>query len=278
MNKHLQRGYRDILKEKRGRRKIRVAFLVASSLIALVVFMVYSLFFSGWFSVENVLVIGNLEISEEQVKNLADNYLNKTYLLGYIKPFSNILFTSSEKIEHSLRNNFPIIGTVDIDKKLFSKTLSVEIKEREILGIWCGSAGSPQVNQDCFYFDKEMVLFKSAPRVSGDVFLVIEDGRDRNFNLADSFDDRELFEKVNLTRNILDEINFIAYDSFFLPQGSFEFWIKSKEGWYIYLDKETDVPNQLVALKKFLEEKLPAARRQSLQYIDLRINNRIYYK
>ena len=121
-------------------------------------------------------------------------------------------------------------------------------------------------------------MFKPALRFSGEIFLTIEDGRGRDFNLTDVFDDRKLFEKISLTKGILDELKFIDYSNFFLPQGSFDFWIKTKEGWHIYLDKENDIPTQLVALKKFLEEKLPAARRQTLQYIDLRVNNRIYYK
>lgn len=265
--------YIDELRLKRKRRKVRLAFLVVSSLVASVVFLVYSLFFSGLFSVKSVLVAGNEEISEEQVKNLTDNYLNKTYLLGYIKPFSNILFTSPEEIENFLRREFPIIGDVDVDKKLFAKALSIDIEERKIVGIWCKSE-----NGSCFYFDKEGVLFKPAPRVIGDVFLIIEDGRWRDFKLTDGFDDRALLEKINLTKNILDEMSFIAYDNFFLPQGSFEFWVKTKEGWYIYLDKEADIANQLAALKKFLNEKLSPVRRQTLQYLDLRINNRIYYK
>jgi hypothetical protein len=44
------------------------------------------------------------------------------------------------------------------------------------------------------------------------------------------------------------------------------------------LDKASDIPIQLVALKKFLDEKLPASRRQTIEYVDLKINNRIYYK
>ena len=81
-----------------------------------------------------------------------------------------------------------------------------------------------------------------------------------------------------MAKNVLDGLKVVDYTNFFLPEGSFEFWLKTKEGWYIYLDKASDIPVQLVALKKFLEEKLPAGRRRTLEYVDLKINNRIYYK
>jgi hypothetical protein len=270
-------GYPDALKEKRKRRKMRIAFLVFCSLAGLIIFLSYTLFFSGWFLIKEIKISGYEEISESEIRDLVDGYLNKKYLLNYIKPFSNILFMSSEAIEHSLREKFPKIGEADVDKHLFGRNLTIEINEREIFGIWCKYIESGE-NQQCFYFDDSGNMFKPAPKLSSEIFLIIEDGRGRDFKLTDTFDDKELFEKINLARNILDELKFIRYSNFFLPQGSFEFWIKTREGWYVYLDKESDISTQLVSLKKFLEEKLSESRRQTLQYIDLRINNRIYYK
>jgi len=266
-------GYVDELRVRRKRRKIRVAFLVVFSFAFSASFLAYALFFSGWFTIKEVQVNGNKEIREEEIKSIVDGYLNKTYLLGYIKPFSNILFSSSETLERSLSEKFKVIDRVDVNKNFFKKYLSVELDEKEAAGVWC-----KEDSGKCFFFDGNGVLFKAAPKFSGEAFLAIEDGRGRDFNLADAFDDRELFEKVNLTRNILDELKVVGYSGFFLPPGSFEFWVKTKEGWNIYLDKASDIPTQLVALKKFLDEKLPASRRQTIEYVDLKINNRIYYK
>lgn len=270
-------GYRDVLKEKRKKRKFRVAFLIFSSLIGLVTFILYALFFSGWFLIKEIQVSGYNEISESEIRNSVNSYISKKYLLNYIQPFSNIMLASSETIENFLKEDFPIIEKVDVNKHLFSQNLIVAISEREAIGVWCKFATGGE-GESCFYFDKKGVMFKESSKLSSGIFLIIEDGRGRDFKITDSFDDKELFEKVNLTKNILDDLKFIGYSNFFLPQGSFEFWVKTKEGWYIYLDKENDISTQLVALKKFLEEKLLSARRQSLQYIDLRVNNRIYYK
>lgn len=274
MSKYLYRGgYRDELREKRKRRKIRVAFLVVSSSITLTVFIVYALFFSGWFSIRGIQVSGNQEIKAQEIQNLAESHINRAYFLGYIRPFLNILFASSDDIEYSLNENFPVIKTVDVNKNFFSRRLNIKVNERQAAGIWCRDDSNK-----CFYFDGDGILFKSSPRFSGEVFLTIEDGRGRDFNLTDSFDDKELLEKINSAKNILDELKVVTYNNFFLPPGSFEFWVKTKEGWNIYLDKENDISTQLVALKKFLDEKLSSSRRQTLEYIDLRVNNRIYYK
>ena len=46
--------------------------------------------------------------------------------------------------------------------------------------------------------------------------------------------------------------------------------------WYILFDKSRDLKNQLQALELVLAEKIE--EREHLEYIDLRIENRVYYK
>jgi len=52
--------------------------------------------------------------------------------------------------------------------------------------------------------------------------------------------------------------------------------VVTSESWYILFDLKRDIKSQLLALKVALDEKIK--NRMSLQYIDLRIENRIYYK
>ena len=250
-----------------------IAFFVIFVVLAVAAGSIYTLFFSGWFTIKGIEISGNQELNQEEIKNLAGSHINRSYLFGLIKSYSNILFAGSEIIEKSLKDIYPLIESVDVNKKLFSKNLEIDIKEREAIGVYC-----KKESETCFYFDRNNVLFKEAPRFSGQLFLVIEDSRNRDFKLSDSFDDAELLNKIFETKSIIDELRIVEYQNFFLPENSFDFWIKTKGGWNVYLDKEIDIPSQLVALKKFLEEKLPSDRRQSLQYIDLRVNNRIYYK
>lgn len=273
------RVYIDELRMRKKRRRRGIAFLVVFIVFTVGACLVYGLFFSGWFSIRNIEISGNIEISKDEVNKTVGSHIEKQYLFGLIRPYSNILFTSSESIEHLLRASYPLIEKMNVDKNLFTKNLNINLKEREPVGVYCKKDLSAQTGMEtCFYFDTNNVLFKEAPRFSGQLFLVIEDSRSRDFKLGDSFDDDELLSKIFETKRIIDELRIVEYQDFFLPENSFDFWVKTKGGWYIYLDKEIDIANQLVALKKFLEEKLSPDRRQTLQYIDLRINNRIYYK
>ena len=267
------RVYIDELRQRKKRRRKQIAFLVIFIILAIAAGSTYALFFSGWFTIKGIEVSGNNELAQEDIRSLAENHINQNYLFGLIQPYSNILFAGSEVIEHSLKDRYPLIETANVNKNLLNKNLYIELREREGIGVYC-----KYNTETCFYFDRNNVLFKEAPRFSGQLFLVIEDSRNRDFKLGHSFDDAELLDKIFEAKRILDELRPVEYDNFFLPENSFDFWIKTKEGWNIYLDKDTDIPSQLVALKKFMEEKLTSDRRQTLKYIDLRINNRIYYK
>lgn len=273
------RIYIDELRKRKKRRKRRIAFLVIFVILAVAAGSVYALFFSGWFSIRDIKISGNDELAPEEIKNIAESHISRTYLFGLLKPYLNIFFAGSEVIEHSLKDRYPLIETANVSKNLFNKDLSIEIKEREGIGVYCRKDLSAQAGSGvCFYFDRNNVFFKEAPRFSGQLFLVIEDSRNRDFKLGHSFDDAELLDKIFEAKRIIDELRIVEYQNFFLPENSFDFRIKTKEGWSVYLDKESDIASQLVSLKKFLEEKLSTERRKTIQYIDLRINNRIYYK
>ena len=272
------RVYIDELRQRKKRRRRQIAFLVIFVVLAVTAGSIYALFFSSWFTIKEIKVSGNNELNHEEIRSLAENHINQNYLFGLIQPYSNILFAGSEVIEHSLKDRYPLIETANVNKNLLNKNLYIELREREGIGVYCKGNPSIDSGQACFYFDRNNVLFKEAPHFSGNLFLVVEDGRNRDFKLGHSFDDAELLDKIFETKRILDELRIVEYQNFLLPENSFDFWIKTKEDWHIYLDKETDIPSQLVALKKFMEEKLSPDRRQTLQYIDLRINNRIYYK
>ena len=54
--------------------------------------------------------------------------------------------------------------------------------------------------------------------------------------------------------------------------------LRTSEGWAIYLNEKTDLGQEVEILKIVLEKEISQIQRQDLEYIDLRINNKVYYK
>jgi len=64
-----------------------------------------------------------------------------------------------------------------------------------------------------------------------------------------------------------------------IPPDSYdEFDARTAEGWKIMFGNSTNIEEQISALATFLKEKIKPEQRAKLQYVDLRIQDRIYYK
>ena len=54
--------------------------------------------------------------------------------------------------------------------------------------------------------------------------------------------------------------------------------METKNGWKIYLNKDVGAEKELEMLKVVLDNKIGKEKRKELEYIDLRTNNKVYYK
>ena len=54
--------------------------------------------------------------------------------------------------------------------------------------------------------------------------------------------------------------------------------VETTEGWKIYLSKDMGLENEIFMLKAILDKKINGDQRKDLEYIDLRINDKAFYK
>lgn len=249
-----------INRKKRGRKMRRMVVW----LILLILVLSYILFFSPIFKIRGIEVPGASEggeISPEELKN-AFNY-------------KNIFLYTKNDIKNVLMEEFPLIADINISKNIIERSIKLIITERERLGIVCQAIEEEMGG--CFYIDKQGVIFEDAPQTSGSLILLIKDYSQRKFYIG-----KKIFEE-----NVINAISKIRED-LFLETGIkvLDFSIKSfpptdlnvmtSEGWYIIFGLDRDAGIQILSLKAALEEKIQ--NREELEYLDLRIENRIYYK
>lgn len=152
-------------------------------------------------------------------------------------------------------------------QKLFEKNPE-KIDEQEI-GIICA--------ETCFYLNKDGIIFKDAPKTSGSLVMMIKDYSERDYKLGDKILDKSLLDILLQTKEELFSkigIKAASFDIESIPVETLR--VVTSESWYILFSLERNMKNQLLALKAALDEKIQ--NRMNLQYIDLRIENRIYYK
>jgi len=244
--------------------KRRRSMLFLTCLIFLIV-LVYIFLFSSLFKIKAVEVFGNREVNSEEVKNSFS--------------YGNIFLTTENKVKNDLIKIIPKISDLEISKNLIKRSVKLTIEERERLGIACimDSSSAEAVEEECFYVDKKGVIFEDAPQTSGSLILLIKDYSQREFYLGKKIFEQRIVDFISQARQGLSsEIGLIALDFNVLSFPPKDLKVMTNEGWYIIFDLEGDIKNQLRSIGAALEEKIKD--RESLEYVDLRIENRIYYK
>ena len=157
-----------------------------------------------------------------------------------------------------------------IGENLFKK--KPEIRDEQEIGIIC-----KENTGNCFYFNKDGIIFKDALLTSGGLILLIKDYSEKDYRLWDKILDKSFLDILLYAKDELFSKMSLRAASFDIESFPIEILrVVTNESWYILFSLKRDIKSQLLALKVALDEKIE--NRMSLQYIDLRIENRIYYK
>ena len=245
---------RFIKKEKRKAKRKKVVFYFF--ILIIIGGLVYLFAFSPIFKIKSIDISGNRNIpSEEIISNLQNR---------------NIFLTTKSSIKNQLIKKFPEILDLKLSKNLFKRELHIEIIEREAIGILCAE-------DKCFYFDKDGIVFGSTSANSEGTTIIVKDYSDRNYNLGDKVFDKNLIDNILSIKNELASKLDLGVSSFDIDTYPIEeLRVVTNESWYILFNLKNNIKSQLSALEVALNEKIQ--NRSALQYIDLRIENRIYYK
>lgn len=240
------------VKRKYGRK----IFVLA--IFFLFLLLVAGILLSPILKAKEVIVYGNKETSSEEIKT-------------GIKSVNILLFTTTG-LEKDLLKNFPKIAQAKIEKNMLKRTIIVTVVERESLGIIC-----KENTGNCFYIDKNGVIFEDAPQTSGSLVLLIKDFSSEEFLLGKKiFEEQIINSIVEIRENLISSTNIKAdwFENRTIPPK--ELKLVTSKRWYILFDSTRDIKKQLSILKTALSEKIKTT--DNLEYIDLRIENRIYYK
>lgn len=264
--------YKDELRAQKRKKLIVGAGFLLVIFFAALAGLIYFLFFTSIFKVE--LVETKVPIAlQSNLQKAVDNWLDNGF--WYFKGRNNILFISSDKLVAQLAVQFPKLESIKIIKDL-PHALTISAVERKVAGIWCLSAQTG-LDVECFYFDKGGVAFAEANPSSGYLIPVITDRRSGEIKLGEKIAVEGLLSNIMKARELLAATGIDA--NFIIPTDSFEeFNAKTANGWTIMFSNLTNIEQQISALVVFLKEKLTPAQKAELEYVDLRIQDRIYYK
>lgn len=245
------------------RHKKRASFAL---LCVCVIVLLFGFFFGPWLQVSRVEIVSEDELlSRGYIKLLA--YGGAITQIGPLHT-ANVFLVQERKIENALKKNFPEIKDVTV-KTLLSGALVVTTEKRKERALYCVNKGT------CYFIDEEGVAWSDAPEASGLLRLVIAGDRE-----VKALGERPLSQPL-ISAIFTVEERIKREDKFAIKRVMLrlpDFVVITNAGFEVLLDPAEPVGAQLDALFLVLEKEIPEEKWGEVEYIDVRIPNRVYYK
>lgn len=265
-------------KKKRGRTRVGESFflriftwLLVSGFVGVVG---YILFFSPFMTIDDISIKGEENLKSEDVLAVVKESLAGKYLDVWQK--NNFILASKSRIGNDLQGRFKRIENVEVIKS-FPNKLSVAIKEVRASLIFC--SGDP-----CWVIDEKGEVFARADFSSNEFgeqdLIVLRNSSARNIAREDILIEEDLMNfLIDTNRRLENELNILTEGEYSTPAMiSGDLRVETSEGWKIFFNKNLGSKKTLEMLKAILEKNFDQDKRANLEYIDLRVNNKAYYK
>ncbi len=252
-------------KRKIRRRHLIIFWLIFLTSVFIISATVYFVFFSQIIKVQKFSIDGNRVVGRSELEELITKKLNSRG--WFVRKISekNILYWFGVK---EIRDSgIAAADEVLVHTNLTDRTVAVEIKERVFAGIWCGDS--------CFGFDSNGVAYFLAPDTEGSLILKIKDENNVGLTLGQPvIADEKVLSNIFKTIAIIKENN-ILIDGVTIKDATLREWeLKSTKGTQFKFSLDF-VPDKL---KSVIDNLKGRTKLEALNYIDFRVQNRVYFK
>ncbi len=274
------------LQESKRKQKaiLRKKILISISIFLAIFFALALLAHWSRLNIRAVEVSGNTVVDPTAIKQVAERNISGDYLWFF--PKANFLIYPKAQIKTDLENEFKILKDLKVSLTGVN-TLSISFSEREGKYTWCGnSLPDGETPQKCYFMDESGYIFGEAPYISGDVYLKFygEVNKFSDIPLG-SYYFPELFQKLTAFRKSTNGMG-IKTSSYFVKDDGIELYLASnipfpnKPKIVLKLDADVDkvAENLQTALSTEPLQTDFKKKFNSLESIDLRYGNKVYYK
>jgi hypothetical protein len=244
-------------------------FLLVFILIAGYIFL-----FSDLTKINNINISGTEDLDPEKIRLATSQYLSGKYFGLF--PKNEYFFMRKKSVGQLLANEFKKIDSLKVKKK-FPNSLSLEINERKSLIIWC--SGGPCYTVDGNGFAYANVDLDSRELKENNLIKVIDESARPVATGEQLFDPGHLNYILGIRDALKKKSDIEIEDEYFTrSRVADELRVKTSAGWDIYLSSVFPIDGPAEMLKVFLDQKIPAEEVSNLEYVDLRVEGKIYYK
>jgi len=234
---------------------------------------IYVLFFSTYLNVSNIIISGNNELSLEELKRVVENGKQGKYF-GTI-PKDNFLLIRSDKVKQLLSGEFRKIKEVSVLKR-FPDTLMISLQERKALLVLCSG-------ENCFLIDENGIAYSQAdfnsPELTQNHLIRISDKSLGEIKIGEEVATQAYIQYVLKLKDSLQGIGLAVEDEFWTPSlVADEINVKVCDGQELYFSTQFSLESAVKTLDIILKKEPLKTQQKDVAYIDLRTENKVFYK
>jgi cell division septal protein FtsQ len=274
------------LLELKKHRKKDLQNKILISMFALVVIFALFVYVSriSAFNISSVNISGNKVVDTGMVTQIVEQDTSGKYL--WLIPKTNIFFYPKNKIKNDLAREFTRLENINIsiEKK---NILEISVSERTAAYTWCGAVADFTITaENCYFLDKNGYIFDSAPYFSGEVYFKFYGSLTDNDHPAGSYVPKNNFTQLVSFKDTLITMGLKPFALSIDDSGDVHMYLSLQTTAHTYPEIifKTDADFQNIA--ENLDSALSTEplmsdfqnKYASLEYIDLRYGNKVYYK
>ena len=223
----------------------------------------YLICFFSFFQIKEIIITGNQKIPSESIISIAEKGIEQEILF---LPSKSIFLIDKKKINENISKNFILISEVEI-KRNFPSGINILIYERLPIAIWIQ-------NEKSFLIDEQGVIFEESSMAN--LLKLSSHNFQGKLELGKAIIQKENLAKILEIKSKLEVLKIPIQEILIASQERID--IKTKQGWQIYFNPQSDIDWQLLKLSSILENEIPTEKRGDLEYIELRFGNLAPFK
>lgn len=228
----------------------------------------------SYFQIQEMKIVGNgTEQDAQELRTAINNLLSGSYALVIPKRF--IFGVDGRKFERRLLAALPRFDTISITKQ-FPHALSVSYAKRIFFALLCNDAAKTDTHS-CGYIDRTGFVYEDAPEASGSLIVKVKSDLP-SVEVGTHAIDKQTVKQMALFGDGIGRIaglRLIAYE--LAIQAPDELRMHVADGFTLIVKKDDNPETILRVLSTVLDEEIKADK-SKLDYIDLRLGNKVFYK
>lgn len=235
---------------------------------------VYVVFFSPYLILKEPEITGLERIDRTSFLEAVRGELDQKYLRSIARNRYGLI--RSKALEQGLRMQYPLIRNIEVEQ-VFPDTVILSLEERETILLWCTRDTCVHILEDGTGIPVSDV-YQTEENQSRTLVLRDMSGQSL-LNEEKRFEDEWITMPTLLKRSLQEQFSLeIEKEMSFSSRFANELRVKTTNGFEIFFGTKVPLESSLGALALLLEKEIPKKRQAELEYIDLRTENKVFYR